>query len=80
MPPTQFSEVSRAIPGTEALVGEAVRQGLPRSPSGLSGITGFLGKSGISPSQLNQMVPVLTNSVAGKIPAEVGAALAAALK
>ena len=79
MPAGQYSQVAGAIPGADALVGEAVKQGAPTSPSSLSAVTDFLGKSGISPSQVNQLIPVLTKAISGKVPAEVSSALASAL-
>jgi hypothetical protein len=80
MPSKAFSEIEKAIPGGKSLLDEAVKLGLPKGAKGLSGLTDFLGKSGISPAQLNQMVPVLTNAVSGKVPADVASAFASALK
>jgi hypothetical protein len=63
MPADQFTQVGAAIPGSDALIGEAVKQGLPSQLGGLSDLTGFLGKSGISPTQINQMIPVLGKAI-----------------
>ena len=80
MPAKAFSEIEKAIPGSKSLLDEAVKMGLPAGAKGLSGVTDFLGKSGISPSQLNQLVPVLTNAVTGKVSPDVASAFASALK
>jgi hypothetical protein len=80
MPSDQFSQISGAIPGADALVGEAVKQGLPSGLTGLSGLTGFLGKSGVSPDQITKMVPVLTGALSGKVSPDLASGFAAALR
>jgi hypothetical protein len=79
MPAGQFSQVAGAIPGANALVSEAVKKGAPSAPSGLSSMTDFLSKSGISAGQVSQLAGVLTNAVSGKVPADVASAFASAL-
>ena len=80
MPADQFSQVSKAIPGADALIGEAVKQGLPSGASGLAAVTEFLGKSGVSASQVTQMVPALTGALKGKVTPEIASAFASALQ
>ena len=80
MPANQFSQIAGAIPGTDALVSEAVKQGAPATPAGLSSVTDFLSKSGISAGQVTQLAGVLTNAVGGKVPADIASAFASALK
>lgn len=80
MPASQFSQVSSAIPGADALIGEATKQGLPSSLGGLSDVAGFLGKSGISSSQVNQMIPALGNAVSPKMSPDLASAFLGALK
>ena len=80
MPAESFSQVSNAVPGTEALIGEAQKQGLPSQPSGLSEVTGFLEKAGISSSQVNQMIPALGKAVGGKVSPDVASSFMSALK
>lgn len=80
MPTDQFSQIAGAIPGADALVGEAVSKGLPSSLSGLSDITSFLGGSGITPDQITKMIPVLTNAVKGKVSPELATGLLSALQ
>jgi hypothetical protein len=79
MPAGQFSQIAGAIPGADALVSEAVKQGLPAAPAGLSSITDFLSKSGISAEQVSQMASTLAGAVGGKVPADVASAFASAL-
>jgi hypothetical protein len=80
MPAESFSQVSNAVPGTDALISEAQKQGLPSQPSGLSEVTGFLEKAGISSSQVSQMIPALGKAVGGKVSPDVANAFMAALK
>ena len=81
MPPSRYPHVAVVIPGSDALVVEATRLGLPQeSLTGLAGVTGFLGTQGISPAQVNKMVPVFTNAVKGKVSPQVEKNFLAALK
>ena len=80
MPGDQFSQIAGALPGADALIGEAVKQGLPSGLTGLSGLTGFLGKSGVSASQVSQMVPVLAGAVKGKVSPELATGFLSALQ
>lgn len=65
MPGDQFSQVANAVPGSQALVDEAVKAGLPATDqlTGLSSLTPFLSKAGISPEMASQMVPALGKAV-----------------
>jgi hypothetical protein len=63
MPADQYSQVATALPGSDALVDEATKAGLPANPTGMSSLTGYLDKTGISPAQLSQMVPVISNAL-----------------
>ena len=66
MPTGQFAQVAAAIPGADALVSEAIQRGLPAGVTQMADVTSFLGRSGVSPSQVTRMVPVLTAAVEGK--------------
>ena len=68
MPADQFSQLSSAVPGTQALVDEATKAGLPATSmlTGLSSVTPVLSKAGISPEMVNQMVPAIGQMVATK--------------
>jgi hypothetical protein len=65
MPADQYSQVASAVPGSEALVGEATKAGLPSANmlTGLSSLTPFLSKAGISPEMVSQLVPALGKAV-----------------
>jgi len=65
MPADQFSQLSSAVPGTQALVDEATKAGLPPANmlTGLSNVTPLLSKAGISPEMVNQLVPALAKAV-----------------
>lgn len=80
LPADQFSKIGGAIPGGDALLAEAVKQGLPSGLGSLADVTGFLGKSGISASQVSQMVPVLGSAVSGKVSPDIATSFLTALK
>lgn len=80
MPTNQYSQVSNALPGADALVAEATRQGLPSQLGGLADVSGFLGKSGISTSQVNQLIPALGNALTGKVNPDIASAFMSALR
>jgi hypothetical protein len=79
MAANHFSEVSDALPGSNALIGEAVNQGLPTRLRGLADVTDFLRKSGISSDQVGPMIPLLGKAVSGKVSPEVATAFMSAL-
>ena len=80
MPADKFSKVSDALPGSNALIDEASKQGMPKELNSMSDLTNFLGKSGVSSSQVSQIAPVLTNAVSGKVSPDVASAFASALR
>ena len=67
MPPDQFAEVNNALPGADALAAEATTQGLPKELGGMKDVTKFLGKSGVTPTQVGQTITVLGDQMAGKV-------------
>ena len=67
MPTDQFAEVANAVPGADALADEAASKGLPKNLKGMSDVTKFLGKSGITPTQVGQTITVLGDQMAGKV-------------
>jgi hypothetical protein len=81
MPPDQFARVSTAIPGTDALIGQATRSGLPTTGlTGPSSLNGVLEKAGISPAQEAQMIPVVENAISKSAGPSVGQAFVSAVK
>jgi len=80
MPEEEYSTVGDALPGSAALIKEAEKQGAPKEPSSLSEVTSFLGKSGISPEQVNQLVPALGGALQGKVPDGLSSSFLSALR
>src|SRR4029450_7702137 len=65
MPGDQFSQLASAVPGTEALVNEATKAGLPAASSltGLASLTPILSKAGVNSNMGGQLVPALGKAV-----------------
>ena len=65
MPGDQFSQLASAVPGTQALVDEATKAGLPAAEqlTGLASLTPLLSKAGINSSMVSQLVPALGKAV-----------------
>jgi hypothetical protein len=64
LPPEQYAQIGNAIPGSNALVNGAVQAGLPTSGlNSLSSLNGVFDKAGISPTQVSQMIPVVSDSI-----------------
>ena len=65
MPSDQFSQVASAVPGTQALVDEALKAGLPALEhlAGPGSLTPTLARAGITPEMATQLVPALTKAV-----------------
>jgi hypothetical protein len=80
MPADQFAQINSAVPGAEALIGEAQKAGLPGSPSALSSLNSFFSQAGISPTQVAQMVPVVGDLIRSKGGAQLADAFLAAMK
>ena len=85
--PEEFSQVSGAIPGTDALLkaAPAAAAGVPGMGSmggaaGLAGLAGGFKSLGLSPDMAAKMVPVMTKFLDGKGSASAAKLLAGALK
>jgi hypothetical protein len=84
--PEEFSKVSAAVPGMDALLGAAPKQensmlsAIPGKSSGLAGVTSQFKALGLTPEMASKFVPILTKFVSGKGGASVGQLLANALK
>ena len=65
MPGDQFSQLASAVPGTQALVDEATKAGLPGADqlTGLASLTPLLSKAGINSGMISQLVPALGKAV-----------------
>lgn len=77
---SQFSQIEKMVPGVDALIKNATAHGLPKPLNSLNDVTKFLGKSGISPAQVNQLVSALDKSVAPKVSPDVAKGFAASFK
>jgi hypothetical protein len=80
IPGDQFGRIAQAIPGADALIGDAVKAGLPSQLSGLASLTPFLSKEGISSSTVDQMIPALGNIVSKSAGPELASTLTSALR
>lgn len=82
MPTDQFSSLASAVPGTEALIGEATKAGLPAASAltGLSSLTPLLSKAGLNANMVSQLVPALGKLVSGAGGPELANAFLAAVK
>jgi len=81
MPSDQFGQISKAIPGTDGLVNEAVHEGFTRTPAGLSDVTEFLAKKeAVTPTQASQLTAALDSAVQSNVPADVASSFRAALQ
>jgi len=82
MPSDQFSQVASAVPGTQALVDETLKAGLPALEhlAGPGSLTPTLARAGITPEMANQFVPALTKAVSAGGGQGLADAFAAAVK
>jgi hypothetical protein len=80
LPPDQFARVTAALPGSNELLGEAARAGLPSDLTDRSSLTQTLSQSGITPSMLDQLVPALGSAVARSGGQDLANTLLAALR
>jgi len=76
----QFSSITKAVPGVDALISEATKHGLPKPLNSLANVTKFLGRSNISPTQVNQLASALDKNVAAKVSPDVAKGFAASFK
>ena len=82
MPSDQFSQLASAVPGTQALVDEVTKAGLPAADqlTGLASLTPLLSKAGINSSTTSQLVSALGKAVTGAGGQPLGDAFLAAVK
>lgn len=82
MPADQFSSLASAVPGAEALVGEAMKAGLPGADqlTGLASLTPLLSKAGVNAGTTSQLVAALGKAVTGAGGKSLGDAFLAAVK
>jgi hypothetical protein len=85
--PEEFSQVSKAVPGMDALLGAAPAAGtsgalsqLSGTASGLAGAAAAFSKLGLKPELVAKAVPILTSFVTKSGGAGIGSLLAGVLK
>ena len=71
MPADQFNQISQAVPGTDALISEAIAKGLPSPLSSMTQVSSFLTKNGFSQDQVNLLGSSLNGMIKSKVPTEV---------
>jgi hypothetical protein len=79
MPAAQFSQIEKAIPGVDGLINEATKKGLPKELEGFSDVSTFLGKAGMTPTQVDQLASTLEKTVAAVVPSSVSSAFSSAI-
>lgn len=66
MPPGDFRKVKSSFPGSDAMINQGTRLGMPSEMYGLTSLSGSLKNIGISRDQFNRLVPAMTEVVSEK--------------
>jgi hypothetical protein len=80
LPPDQYNQVTGAIPGADALAGEATKLGLPSQLKGMSDVVNYLNKAGVTPDHLGKMVSSLGETMGTKVSPSAATAFFNALR
>ncbi len=80
MQPADFRKVKNSFPGSDAMINQGTRLGMPSEMYGLTSLSGSLKNIGISRDQFNQLVPAMTEVVKEKEGAEVADKFAAVFR
>ena len=80
MPPGDFRKVKGSFPGSDAMINEGTRLGMPSEMYGLTSLSGSLKNIGISRDQFHQLVPAMTEVVNEKAGSEVASKFAAVFR
>ena len=80
MQPRDFTKVKNSFPGSDAMINEGTKLGMPSEMYGLTSLSGSLKNIGISRDQFNQLVPAMTEVVSEKAGPEVAEKFAAVFK
>ena len=76
----QFSALTEAVPGADALIDRATDAGLPSEVSAMSGVMPFLSEQGITPDQVSQLVPALGQQVSSLASDDLASAFLSAVQ
>jgi hypothetical protein len=77
MQPGDFTKVKNSFPGSDAMIAEGTKLGMPSEMYGLTSLSGSLKNIGISRDQVNQMIPAMTEVVREKAGPQIAAKFAA---
>ena len=77
MQPGDFAKVKEAFPGSDAMINEGTKLGMPSEFVGRTSLSGSLKNIGISQQQLNQLIPAMTTVVREKAGSDVADRFAA---
>ena len=80
MQPGDFAKVKNSFPGSDAMISEGTKLGMPSEMYGLTSLSGSLKNIGISRDQLHQMIPAMTEVVSEKAGPEVAQQFAAVFR
>jgi hypothetical protein len=80
MQPGDFRKVKNSFPGSDAMIREGTKLGMPSEMYGLTSLSGSLKNIGISRDQFNQLIPAMTEVVNEKAGAEVAGKFAAVFR
>ena len=80
MQPGDFRKVKNSFPGSDAMINQGTRLGMPSEMYGLTSLSGSLKNIGISRDQFNQLVPAMTEVVNEKAGPEVAGKFAAVFR
>jgi hypothetical protein len=80
MQPGDFRKVKNSFPGSDAMINEGTKLGMPSEMYGLTSLSGSLKNIGISRDQFNQLIPAMTEVVNEKAGAEIADKFAAVFR
>jgi len=80
MQPGDFTKVKNAFPGSDAMMNEGTKLGMPSEFVGRTSLSGSLKNIGISQGQFNQLIPAMTEVVSEKAGSQVAGKFAAVFK
>lgn len=80
MQPGDFTKVKNSFPGSDAMIKEGTKLGMPSEFVGLTSLSGSLKNIGISRDQLSLMIPAMTEVVSEEAGSEVAGKFAAVFR
>ena len=80
MQPGDFAKVKNSFPGSDAMINEGTKLGMPSEFVGRTSLAGSVKNIGISRDQLNQLIPAMTEVVSEKEGSQVAERFAAVFR